>query len=417
MPQISIIIPAYNNSRYLPECVHSVTHQEFTDLEVIIVDDASTDDTPAVASRLAAEDSRIKFIRHDKNSGTLASRKTGVLSSKGKFVMLMDQDDELTAGALTALNSFAEKHQADIYHFGVQVQAANSSAQQAVSGMSAFLTPKPRQLTEDAILSTQFSHDDGFDWHVHHKMYAGDFARSAYAMAADRRLVLSDDLYMSFILDATASTYIGIPDSPWYIYHLGRGDTLGQQLTTDALETMSQRDAQALSMLHDFVEHNHGTISRSDWNERLTDVQNRLIEHTMNEWKDNLPDNAKSDALQCILGNWSPDTVCGELYRYVRDYAYAYLISQNRSSATSLEEKNQAERYLHLAQRIEQQNGLPTGCNNKHYLELRDIAYSHLEDSGLLSTQEFQKSNKTGSGYLKVMLERLFSRHQDKPVR
>ncbi len=417
MPQISIIIPAYNNSRYLPECVYSVTRQKFADLEVIIVDDASTDNTPAVTSRLAAEDSRIKFIRHNENSGTLASRKTGILSSQGKFVMLMDQDDELAADALTALNGFAEKNQADIYHFGVQVRAANSSAQQAASGMTSFLTPKPRQLTNEEILATQFSPDDGFDWHVHHKMYAGDFARSAYAMAADRRLVLSDDLYMSFILDAAASTYIGIPDSPWYIYHLGRGDTLGQQLTVEALETMSQRDAQALSMLRDFVEHNRSNISRSDWDERLTDVQNRLIEHTMNEWKDNLPDNAKSNALQCILDNWSPDTVCGELYRYVRDYAYAYLVSQNKSSAISLDEKAQAERYLHLAQHIEQQNGLPAGCNNKHYLGLRDIAYRHLKDSGLLPAQIPQKPVKTSSGYLKVMFERLFLRHQDKPVR
>ncbi len=417
MPQISIIIPAYNNSRYLPECVHSVTRQEFTDLEVIIVDDASTDDTLVAASRLAAEDSRIKLIRHDKNSGTLASRKTGILASKGKFVMLMDQDDELAANALISLNSFAEKHRADIYHFGVQVQAANSSAQQAASGMTSFLTPKPRQLTDEDILAAQFSPDNGFDWHVHHKMYAGDFARSAYAMAADRRLVLSDDLYMSFILDATASTYVGIPDSPWYIYHLGRGDTLGQQLTTDALDTMSQRDAQALSMLRDFVEHNRSNINRSDWDERLMDVQNRLIEHTMNEWKDNLPDNAKSNALQRVLVNWSPDTVCGELYRYVRDHAYAYLVSQDRSSATGLKEKEQAERYLHLAQHIEQQNGLPDGCNNRHYLELRNIAYGHLKDSGLLPPQTPQKSRNINSNHLKVMFERLFPRHQDKPVR
>lgn len=417
MPQISVIIPAYNNSRYLPECVRSITRQEFADLEVIIVDDASTDDTPAVAAKLATEDSRIRFIQHDKNSGTLASRKTGILSSKGKFVMLMDQDDELALNALAALNSFVEMHRADIYHFGVQVQAANSSAQQAATGMTTFLTPKPRQLTEEDILATQFSPNNGFDWHVHHKMYAGDFARSAYTMAADQRLVLSDDLYMSFILDATASTYIGIPDSPWYIYHLGRGDTLGQQLTTDALATMAQRDAQALSMLRNFVEHNRGDISRSDWDERLADVQNRLIEHTMNEWKDNLPDNAKDNALQCILDNWSPDTVCGELYRYVRDHAYAYLVSQNKSSATSLEEKEQAERYLHLAQRIEKQSNLPAECNNTHYQELRDIAYSHLKDSGLLPTQAPQKSDKTNSSHLKVMLERLFSRRQNGPVR
>ena len=53
MPQLSIIIPAYNNSRYLPECIRSLTMQDYRDIEIIVVDDASTDDTSSVVKDLA----------------------------------------------------------------------------------------------------------------------------------------------------------------------------------------------------------------------------------------------------------------------------------------------------------------------------------------------------------------------------
>lgn len=183
MPQLSIIIPAYNNSRYLPECIRSLTMQDYRDIEIIVVDDASTDDTSSVVKDLAEHDSRIRLIQHKKNAGTLASRKSGILASHGSYVMLIDQDDALAPNALTSLMLFAQQHPADIYHFGVKVHAANSQAQQAAAGMTSFLTPTPRTLQGEDILQYQFASSKGFDWHVHHKMYSGDFARNAYTLA------------------------------------------------------------------------------------------------------------------------------------------------------------------------------------------------------------------------------------------
>ena len=412
MPQLSIIIPAYNNSKYLSECVCSATTQKYEDIEIFIVDDASTDDTPFVAEHLASNDSRVHVIHHATNSGTLASRKTGVMASHGRYVMLMDQDDELVADALTPLMQFAQQHAADIYHFGVEVQAANDSAQQAANGMASFLTPTPRTLHGEKILQCQFSQTEGFDWHVHHKMYSGDFARHAYSLASNQRLVLSDDLYMSFILDSTASTYIAIPDSPWYIYHLGRGDTLGHELTPEASETMAQRDAQALSMLREFVSQNHKATPRSDWHERLADVQNRLIEHTMNEWKYNLPDDAKARTLPRILEWWQADAICGELYRYVRDYAYAYLVNPDHESQKALHDKEEATAYLHMAHSIENGHDLPQDSRNNHYLELRKIAYTHLRDSGLVT--DIQPTGPVKRHSFQTLFKHLF-KHLDKP--
>lgn len=385
MPVFSVVIPAYNNSRYLPECVHSITGQSFRDVEVIVVDDASTDDTYAVMEQLAAEDSRVRVLHHEVNSGTLAARRTGVEASRGEYVLLVDQDDELAPDTLERLHEYAANNPADIYHYGVRVEAATDSAREAAQGMTGFLTPKPRELRDDAILATQFAPQDGFDWHVHHKMFRGDLARRAYGMAAGTRLLLSDDLYMCFILDSLAHTYAAISEAPWYIYHLGRGETLGSQLTVKAFSTLAERDAKALRLINEFVSAHRDDIPRDDWDNRIADVRDRLIEHTMNEWQDNLSTEDKPDGLEAALRCWSPDAVCGELYRYVRDYAYAFLVAEDHTTAVARQNKARALRYLALAEGIERQHRETRDSSNKHYLGLRSIARQHLADAGLIA--------------------------------
>ncbi|KAA8816508.1 glycosyltransferase family 2 protein [Bifidobacterium callitrichos] len=404
MPVFSVIIPAYNNSRYLPECVHSITGQSFGDLEIVIVDDASTDDTYAVMQELAKEDPRVKVLRHAANAGTLAARRTGVQVSRGAYVLLVDQDDALEVNTLADLHEYAVAHPSDIYHYGVRVEAATESAREAAQGMTGFLTPKPRALHGDEILATQFAQHDGFDWHVHHKMFRGDLARRAYSMAANTRLLLSDDLYMCFIIDSLAHTYEAIPDSPWYVYHLGRGETLGSQLTVKAFSTLAERDAKALKLIRDFVNEHRKDISRDDWEARIADVRDRLIEHTMNEWQDNLPEADKAEGLEAALRCWSPDTVCGELYRYVRDYAYAFLVAEDRDSEMAQKNKTNALRYLQMVENIEAMDTIDE--RNEHYLELRSIARRHLIDSGLIAITS-QTSNKGQSGLLQKLTRRI----------
>lgn len=388
MPILSIVIPAYNNSRFLLECVSSVLSQDFRDIEIIIVDDASTDDTPAIIDDLKKSDSRIRAIRHELNQGTLAARSTGVKHAHGSFIMFIDQDDSLKPGTLLKLVQISHQHPADIYHFGVQVEAANDSAQQASAGMSTFLNPIPRTIQGKAILQVQFSEDNGFDWHLHHKMFRAELIQRAYHVAEPTRLLLSDDLYMNFIIDSLACEYIAVPDSPWYFYHLGRGDTLGSALSLSALRHISQRDAKALTLIRQFVE-STAAPARSDWNERIADVRDRLIEHTMNEWKDNLPDIEKNSGLNAIFDCWQADAVAGELYRYTRDYAYNYLQQPDKTSPTAVNSQKEALAYFERARHAEQRFQ-SSGSRNRRYQSMKAIANQHLRDSNLTTDQSQQ---------------------------
>ena len=92
LPEISIIIPTYNYGRFIGRALNSVLSQSYQDYEIIVVDDASTDDTKNIISQYT--DKRIRYIRHDINRGPSAARNTGIKSSKGEFIAFLDSDDE-----------------------------------------------------------------------------------------------------------------------------------------------------------------------------------------------------------------------------------------------------------------------------------------------------------------------------------
>ena len=92
MPQVSVIIPTYNRAHRLESAIRSVLTQTFQDFEIIVVDDASTDNTPETVA--AFNDGRIKFIRHGMNKGGSVARNTGILNSTGDYIAFLDDDDE-----------------------------------------------------------------------------------------------------------------------------------------------------------------------------------------------------------------------------------------------------------------------------------------------------------------------------------
>lgn len=95
MKTVSIIIPIYNIEDYLGECVDSVLSQSYVNLEVILVDDGSTDRSASIVDKYAKQDSRVSVI-HKKNEGVSAARNTGLGIAKGKYVVFIDADDYIT---------------------------------------------------------------------------------------------------------------------------------------------------------------------------------------------------------------------------------------------------------------------------------------------------------------------------------
>lgn len=91
--QISIIVPVYNACRYLQETVRSVQAQSYENWELLLVDDCSTDASPALMEKLAKEDKRIRCIRQEQNAGAARARNRGLHEAKGRYIAFLDADD------------------------------------------------------------------------------------------------------------------------------------------------------------------------------------------------------------------------------------------------------------------------------------------------------------------------------------
>ena len=101
-PLLSIIVPVYDVERYLPKCIGSILAQTFTDFELILVEDGSPDNCPALCDAAAEKDARIRVI-HQKNGGLSAARNAGLDAARGEWIGFVDSDDYIAPEMYEAL--------------------------------------------------------------------------------------------------------------------------------------------------------------------------------------------------------------------------------------------------------------------------------------------------------------------------
>lgn len=116
-PLVSIIVPVYKTKEYLDQCVQSLRSQSYSNLEIILVDDGSPDDCPAICDTLATQDTRIHVI-HKENEGAAFARKAGLDAASGQYVLFVDSDDWLDTDAVASCVKIAQRDSADCVMFG-----------------------------------------------------------------------------------------------------------------------------------------------------------------------------------------------------------------------------------------------------------------------------------------------------------
>lgn len=119
MPAISVIVPIYNGEQFIHKCIDSVLSQTFSDLELIIVDDGSTDNCPQICDEYAKKDSRVIVI-HGTNKGVSIARNIGLAAASGEYVAFCDGDDYFKENLLERTYKTAVEQHADVVSFNLQ---------------------------------------------------------------------------------------------------------------------------------------------------------------------------------------------------------------------------------------------------------------------------------------------------------
>ena len=117
-PKISIVLPVYNGEAFIKEAIISIQNQDFKDIEIIIIDDKSLDNSVKIINEIMKNEPRIRFFENEENKGILYTKTSGILLAKGKYTMILDDDDKyLQRDAFTTLYNEAEKNDLDILEF------------------------------------------------------------------------------------------------------------------------------------------------------------------------------------------------------------------------------------------------------------------------------------------------------------
>ncbi|MBQ9487886.1 MAG: glycosyltransferase [Selenomonadaceae bacterium] len=216
IPAVSVIIPMYNAEKYIGECLESILAQTFQDLEVRLVEDASTDNSCAVVesyieNRKGGGMDRIKLVRRKINSGNAAApTNLGITISRGEYLFILDNDDLITSTALEELYPIAKKFDADVVHCEKFYQFKNTKDDGEVLGISAgqFVT-EPTLISDDFAERVISLYKVQFVWNLWTKLIRRDFI-----LENDLKMVsgISADAMFTCLLVCSAKRYVRVPN-------------------------------------------------------------------------------------------------------------------------------------------------------------------------------------------------------------
>jgi len=220
VPEVSVVLPVFNDESWIAQAIESCRVQSLRNIEIIVVDDASTDSTVEVVESLQELDSRIRLIRQAVNGSALKARRAGILAADADYVMFLDGDDELAPEACDAAHSLAVSSGADVVGFGSYVVAANGATG---GSYEASMQPRYRELDGDQILEKLFPVGQTAQGQLWRYLFSKEVLLKAYAgLAYDLELPRMNDLPLAFLAMMHAARYVSTPDR-LYRYYFRRG--------------------------------------------------------------------------------------------------------------------------------------------------------------------------------------------------
>lgn len=219
-PEVSVVLPVFNDEAWIAQSIESCRVQSLNNIEIIVVDDASSDGTVEVVESLRAADPRIRLIRQAVNGSALKARRAGILAAAADYVMFLDGDDELAPQACDVAHSLALSTGADVVGFGSYVVAADGTTG---GSYEASMQPRYRQLDGDQILEKLFPVGQTAQGQLWRYLFSKEVLLKAYAgLADDLELPRMNDLPLAFLAMMHASRYVSLPDR-LYRYYFRRG--------------------------------------------------------------------------------------------------------------------------------------------------------------------------------------------------
>ena len=218
MNKVSIIIPVYNTEKYLRQCLDSVLAQSFTDMEIICIDDGSTDGSAEILDEYAKKDFRIRLI-YQPNGGLVSVRKLGVSEAKGKYIGFVDSDDWIDSKMYERLYTEASEKDADMVSSNYWHEGAYSSISRDAVKPGLYDESRIAELREHAILDLE-KHDKGLSGSLCTKIFRTEIFREIMPKIPNGIKVSEDKVTsLTFLLECKKAVIL---DEAYYHYRINQ---------------------------------------------------------------------------------------------------------------------------------------------------------------------------------------------------
>ncbi|MDR0933200.1 MAG: glycosyltransferase [Victivallales bacterium] len=229
---ISIVVAIYNMESRLSDCLNSLLNQTLPNIEIICVDDGSSDNSPVILREFAHCSEKLKIITFPENRGVSQTRKAGVEYSRGKYVIFVDADDELEIDACENMYGAMIADPVEILHVGTTVVNSGNCSKEEIAACEQCVRPYNGKLYGEEILKSALIKRE-FPYTLWGKLFDSTLCRRAFREIEDGFFCMAEDLYVFSILAFYAKSYRGIPDLFAYRYSYGVGISTCKTLTLE----------------------------------------------------------------------------------------------------------------------------------------------------------------------------------------
>lgn len=305
-PILSVLIPVYNVEPYLRDCLDSVVRQSMKELEIICVDDGSTDGSLQILEEYAQKDPRVKVIHKEQNEGLLLARKTAVNAASGAYILFVDSDDYIAPDLCAFAEEIAREEAADILQFGAEVCDSSQDAAKA-AWLKHRLTPLPRELASGDILREAYV-NRSYATTLWGKLYKSDLCKKAYSALPDVYCYAGEDIFTYFYLAYYAQSYKGIPTCAYYTYRHGLGITNAEIMSLEKFKMYCN-----MSKLVKFI---HDNLIQESEDPNLWDsyraLTRRVSEDCCRIYASRIRPEDKEEAWKLLVSYWGDNPIAEE---------------------------------------------------------------------------------------------------------
>jgi len=218
-PTVSVLVAAYDVEPYLERCLDSLVGQTLSDIEVVVVDDASTDRTAEIAARFAERDARVRLIRHEENRGAGGARNTALEAARGKWIAYVDGDDWMLPEALERIHRRAASAEVPVVLFPALQYLEDEERLRVYRGTVLGVPERFRTGPETL---------GGMPVTPWSKLYRRDFLERWGVRFPER--INNEDVQFFYCLFAKAEPEVVTLNEPLYVYRRRAGSMMGQQV-------------------------------------------------------------------------------------------------------------------------------------------------------------------------------------------